>query len=726
MKEWFSARALCGLAGMPKRSQEVHRFMRRRGATPRAAQGQGGGWLWPINALPPATRAALAARMASEAARAGRHEARKVALADAITGEALHNRRVTGLKTSLQQPATGQRRIDAKLKLLAACEQFQRAAGIPVAAARHQFAVRYNRGEIEAEAWVRELIPALSAASLQRWSMTIKREGVARLAGAYGNRKGASVIERQPELYEFTVGMLVQYPHCSSSHLMQAMRARFNGHNTLDYPSPRALQRWVTRWKSENKQVFTAIANPDAWKGRFMVAHGLQSEDITRLNQLWEMDSTPGDVMLTDGRHTLIGVIDVYARRGKLLVTKTSKATAIATLMRHALLDWGVPEAIKKDNGQDYTSHHIERVLASLEIDPIQCPPFQPWRKPHIERFFGTFTRDLVELLPGFIGHDVAERQAIEARASFADRLLKRGGVLEVKLASAEFQAICDRWCEDLYAHRPHAGLKDKSPFEVVAGCREPVRRITDERALDILLAEAPDNNGQRVVQKKGILLERAWFIAPELGAHVGDVVHVRYDPSDLGRIYVFDAEGAFICVAEAPERTGMDRQEVAAHAREKQKAQVQEERRRLKASARKLNLDDIVREILEERASAAGRLARLPAPATPHETAGLAAAARAARAHRTPEPAPLTAEERAAMAVLEREIAEGAPRRVVALETPEFNYKRWLALDVRLATGENLTEDELAWHRSYRGSDEWRAMERMAEDFPQFKQLEK
>jgi len=675
--------------------------------------------VYSINDLPADVRIKLAAQLTSEAAAAGRHAGRKVALQEKISDEAAFNRRLSGLKTSLHQPFNAQRRIDAKLAILSAFERFHQAAGLAIRVSHPDFARRYNLGEIAVEPWVREQFPDVSDASLWRWGNAVKQHGVSALGGEYGNRRGDSIIDRQPELQEFAVSMLVSHPHSTTGHLMAAMRARFNGHNAIDYPSPRALQRWVANWKQQNKQAFAAIRNPDAWKNTYMAAFGSQSEDVERVNQRWELDSTPGDVMLTDGRHVVIGVVDVKSRRGKLLVSKTSRATAIATLLRHALLEWGVPEVAKTDNGSDYTSHHIQRVFASLDVEQQLCPPFQPWHKPHVERFFKTFSHDLVELLPGFIGHDVAERKAIEARASFADRLMKRGGVLDVKLSSAEFQNLCDRWCEDLYARHPNKGLAGKTPFEILAANRDPIRTITDERALDILLADAPGGNGVRTVQKKGVELDRAWFIAPELGARIGDQVHVRHDPMDLGRIYVFDLEEGYICTAECPERTGMDRRDVAIKAKAMQLAGVQEQRRALKATAKRVKTDDVVREILIERAERADKLTRLPGRAAQHTSAGLAAAAAAAR---PPAPPKLASdEERAALAALEREMADGAARKVVALDSPEINYRRWLALDARLTTGERVTEEEAAWHRSYQGCDEWRANQRMAEDFPEY-----
>jgi len=661
--------------------------------------------LYAIADLPADVRTALAARLDTDAAKAGRHEGRKLALQEKITDEAAHNRRLSGLKTSIQQPVKGQQRIDAKLAIVTAFERFHKASGLAIRVARPDFARRYSAGEIEVDPAVRALQPRVSDSAIWRWGNAIKREGITRLAGAYGNRRGESIIYRQPDLHEFAISMLVQHPHCTTGHVMTAMRARFNGHNGIDYPSPRALQRWVTNWKRDNKRVFAAVTNPDGWKNTYMSSFGSQSEDVERVNQRWELDSTPGDVMLTDGRHAVIGVVDVKSRRARLLVSKTSKATAIATLLRHTLLAWGVPEEAKTDNGSDYVSHHITRVFASLEIEHVLCPPFQPWHKPHVESFFRTFSHGLVELLPGFIGHSVAERQAIEARASFADRLMKRSGTLDVSMSAAEFQKFCDDWCESVYLHQPHHGLKGKTPFEVLAASRDPIRAVDDPRALDVLLADAPANNGKRTVQKKGIELDRAWFIAPELALHVGEDVHVRLDPLDLGRIYVFDVEEGFICVAECPERTGMDRREVAIKAKAIQLADTQEQKRALKATAKRVRTDDVVREILVERAEAAGKLSRLPGPVATHASAGLAAAAEAARA------APIPAD---------AGFLEAQPRKVIVLDSPEINYKRWLAIDARAVRGDTLTEDEAAWHHSYRDSDEWRSQQKIAADFPE------
>ena len=119
-------------------------------------------------------------------------------------------------------------------------------------------------------------------------------------------------------------------------------------------------------WKRANAELFLAVTNPDAWKNKKLVAFGSYAEGVTRANQLWMLDSTPADVQLLDGRHSILGVIDVATRRARLVVSKNSTAEAVCQLLRRAILDWGVPDTVKMDNGRDYASERVAGVLVGL------------------------------------------------------------------------------------------------------------------------------------------------------------------------------------------------------------------------------------------------------------------------------------------------------------------------------------------------------------------------
>jgi len=672
---------------MPSQKRLVHLEAERRAWRRRTVAVRGGQRVeYLVDALPAETRSALCGSPAK--ARAALREL------DAARGRQSSLASLTGASPE------SQRRVDARLAVVNAFRRFHRESGLSKVAAQYAFCEGYARGELEVEPWVREEVSRVSPRSLQRWERQLSDEGVSSLAGRYGNRRGSGKVDTQPELRRFVEAMLTQHPHATAKHVHRAARARFASVAGIELPSVRALERWMRRWREEHVELSLAVSNPDAWKSRYMVAYGSASEDVSRLNQRWEMDSTPADVMLSDGRHSIIGVVDVYSRRAKLLVSKTSRATAIAALIRRALLDWGVPESIKTDQGADYTSRHIGRVVTALEIDHLLCEKFAPWLKPHVERFFRTFAHDLVELLPGYIGHDVAERQAIEARRSFADRLMSRGDVIDVRMSANEFQAICDRWCEAVYHHETHRGL-GKSPFEAAAAWRGRVRRVEDERALDVLLAEAP-GDGARTVRKTGIHIDGLTYMAPELSDLAGQRVRVLYDPHDLGRVYVFGAEG-FVCVAECPEVTGISRREVAAHARERQRQRVQEARRALKAAARHERVKDVAEEMLAASERRAQNLVSFPQPAERHDTDELAAAAQAVQARdamdEPPAPAAVDAEAQERVVQMMRE--DERPK-----ESDDERFRRALALEARPPG--LLTESERRWLDSYRQTGEY------------------
>ena len=179
------------------------------------------------------------------------------------------------------------------------------------------------------------------------------------------------------------------------------------------------------------------------------------------------------------------------ALTARVLVVPTSRAAAIAALLRRCIMEWGVPEAVRTDEGNDYTSRHVLGVLADLEIEHRPCPPYTPEAKPFVERFLGTLTGDLFATLPGFSGHDVAQAQALRSRKSFAARCGEDDAeIYGATLTAEELQERCDTWCDAVYGRRPHTGLGGASPFARRASWAEPVRRVHDERALDALLAE--------------------------------------------------------------------------------------------------------------------------------------------------------------------------------------------------------------------------------------------
>ena len=347
---------------------------------------------------------------------------------DERTREAQRQKAAMDMARFNQLPEKKRKTAQARHDILNAVDLWLNVNGYPTGSTSKikLFCHEYNHGAMEIS--TRCLIKKISASTIFRWRTLYNEGGLLALAENYKKKSGETILTQEQQ--DLAISMQIKFPGCATKKVEDAFKAR-------NMPaSAGAIRRFVTRWLKMNAGLHLYLTNPDEWRDRHMVAFGSASESVSRLNELWEMDSTPGDIMLEDGRFTVIGCIDIYSRRLRLLVSPTSKSVAVAALIRRAMIEWGVPEIIKTDNGQDYVSAHIERILEALSIDHHLCPPFTPENKPHVERALGTFSHGIVELLPGYIGHSVSDRKAIEARKSFAERLMKRGAEVEVRLTS--------------------------------------------------------------------------------------------------------------------------------------------------------------------------------------------------------------------------------------------------------------------------------------------------
>ncbi|BAE49250.1 Mu transposase C-terminal domain-containing protein [Paramagnetospirillum magneticum] len=676
----------------------------------------GGGVEYHITALPVEARLLISRHELAEAVQAGRAEGMRAVLQETMDARSKLAARTAGLAEFMRLSPAQQREAEAKAAVIDACAAFVRRLGLPAKRGTEIFATEYSAGRIPVEDWVRDEVSNCCRGSIENWRRELDRHGLSGLAAKYGqHRKGAGKIDSNPAMKQFLLGMLVDHPHAGAGLVMKGLRARFDAD---EIPDLRSVQRWLKTWKEENEQVYTAVVNPDSWRSKFQAAGGDADAHIVRINQRWELDSTKADLMLADGqRHVIVGVIDVFTRRMKLLVSRSSSAAAVAAVLRRALLDWGVLEQAGTDNGSDYVSRHIKRVFAGLGVDHDVAPPFTPEHKPFIERGLGTFSHDLVELCAGYIGHSVAERKDIEARRSFAQRLMRQGETVELRMTPDELQQFCDEWTENVYGIEPHSSLKGKSPFEMAASWTGPVPTISDERALDVLLAEAPGDGGFRTITKKGLRIDNALFEAPALGGLEGSRVKVLLDEADIGRIYVFDEDGDYVCTAECPERTGISRKELASARKAHQKKVVAEEKAALKAAAKAAGTKDIVREIRIERAEAAGKLARLPHAKTVHSTPALTQAGKAARHGKAPAPTPVSAAQQARIAQLEAELAAPASAEVVQLNTKTAQFSRAVELERRLAAGEAVAAADRRWLDNFRAGPVYRSRMRIMQE---------
>ncbi|HSI41799.1 MAG TPA: DDE-type integrase/transposase/recombinase [Xanthobacteraceae bacterium] len=634
------------------------------------------------------------------------------------------------------------RRRDARLAIYAALQELKTASGYSEARAMSAFSALYAHAALEVKAgrpapgphaiaslppYAFEVQPKMSSRTLMRIASTVQQGDLQKLKGHFHSRKGTGALDIAVDprgaikgpgaVKKALLALIADHPHLSARALRDQIIGNFGAElilpsgQVVPMPPPRTFQWHIAKMKAENESLIMAVASPDDWRSKYEYAFGEQHCG-DGLNDIWQIDASPADVLTLDGRYSVYVLIDLWSRRIMILVTKTPRAAAVVALLRRAILAWGVPNTVKTDNGSDFKAKAVKAVLEALKIDHPLSPAFTPTDKGHVERAIGTLQHDFGPLQPGFIGHNVADRAAIEARRSFAQRLGDSDPreAFCVQLQPAELQRRVDAWAEVQYPHRAHEGL-GMTPAEREASWSGAVRRVKDERALDLLLWDLADNDGYRTVGKKGLRNENATFWGP--GLEPGMRVRVRLDPTDMGRVYVYTAEDdAFICVAEAPERVGIDRAEVAARAKAEQRAAVKDRKSALRSAKRSLRpLHEVAEEVARSRLPR--NVTSFPRPVISHETPALAAAADAAGSERPPVPETarpvVTPAKVLMMTPTVRPESQAERDRRVRQEA----YARWKRIDAQAAIGAALTDVERRFHRDYPTLPEFSAMRR-------------
>lgn len=391
------------------------------------------------------------------------------------------------------------------------------------------------------------------------------------LADARGKAKKPKSLDE--DMQGFIVELVLKKPDISLRMVESALKKQF-----MAVPTSSTISRFMASWKSENVVLYEFALNPTKAVGKYRSAFGSMDEAVVRVNQLWEFDATPADVITRDGkRWTVSALMDIYSRRVVVVLGESSSSYLVSRVFREGIKKFGVPLTVRTDNGADYTSNHFDYICSKLRVNHELTPPFQGYKKPFIERFFGTLSRGLFKYLHGYVGANVAEKMQIVDRKTFEQKLqsiekwkarhkngdefakkwsLKkenRGLDIEVPLTKDELMGEIEKWI-NVYENEFHSGIKT-TPMMKFSECSEPIEMISNERVLDVLMGETKE----RVVQKKGIFVDGHNYVANELWEYVGRSV-LLYMDDDLSYVYVYSSNYEYICRAECPEMLGISR----------------------------------------------------------------------------------------------------------------------------------------------------------------------
>jgi len=122
------------------------------------------------------------------------------------------------------------------------------------------------------------------------------------------------------------------------------------------------------------------------------------------------------------------------------------KSTDVLDAICDLMLIRGVPRHIRSDNGPEFITDAIRRLLGQAGVETLYIEPGVPWQNGYAESF-GSRLRD--ELLNAELFADLREAKALSAM-----------------------------WRNDYNHRRPHSSLGYQTPAEFAASLARPPRRL--------------------------------------------------------------------------------------------------------------------------------------------------------------------------------------------------------------------------------------------------------
>ena len=403
-----------------------------------------------------------------------------------------------------------------------------------------------------------DIKPDSLCTKIKRWAKTFKQKGRSGLEDKRGGKEFKADLQL---VRDAVLGAGSRY--CRSLYLVycQFYAQRYN--LELDYINPKsdisesAFNRTVKHLCSVDEQV------------RGFLRYGQDSLRYARPsfhnvweypNQQWEVDATPLDLLVkvpvdeagnkdfysrdenahfvvvnlgerdsTKARTTLVRVIDNFTTASVHIITESSNSNANARLLYKAFSMLGKPETVRSDQGSDYISRHSQGLLEGLGIDSIILPPASGDKKGTIERSFRTLQHSaLFESLPGFIGHNVHQRQHLENEAS--TKREKKSNVATNIKGEFLWHWEAERWIEmylkrvdaEKYAQHAHFQLTEQELNDIF-------RRLGKQFT--------------RRVSKNGVRHNKKYYLDNELWAKhltIGDKVQIHENMDDTTKLFVF------------------------------------------------------------------------------------------------------------------------------------------------------------------------------------------
>jgi putative transposase len=148
--------------------------------------------------------------------------------------------------------------------------------------------------------------------------------------------------------------------------------------------------------------VRTFIKNNDL-KSKVEIITPRKKFEKPHINELWLSDFMHGPSLLIENKKRrlyLCGIIDDHSRLlvgYKWLLSENTQALELT--LKNAILTYGVPKVFYCDNGAAFSSAHLQRICARMNIALVHSKPYDSPSRGKIERFWRTVRQSFLAIL---------------------------------------------------------------------------------------------------------------------------------------------------------------------------------------------------------------------------------------------------------------------------------------------------------------------------------------
>lgn len=221
--------------------------------------------------------------------------------------------------------------------------------------------------------------------------------------------------------------------------VMNALQQHVEKHPTHGFPKTFAyLQRAGYGWNHKRvHRVYTELKlNIRRKHKRRLPARVKQPlEQTNAVNQCWSIDFMQ-DSLLTGRKFRTFNVLDDYNREALAVEIDISlPSSRVIRTLEHIIAERGTPQKIRMDNGPEFISKEFELWCSKHQIKLQYIQPGKPMQNGLIERFNGTYRRDILD-------------------AYVFDELW-------------QVKQLTEEWMHEYNHKRPHESLSNKTPCEL-------------------------------------------------------------------------------------------------------------------------------------------------------------------------------------------------------------------------------------------------------------------